>query len=49
MTNIRKLLNQIATQERNLSTQPYYRSDVGAFKAKILALIPLTIVWRVKL
>ncbi|MFN6469344.1 MAG: ThiF family adenylyltransferase [Nostoc sp. SerVER01] len=23
--------------ERNLSTQPYYRSDVGAFKAKILA------------
>ncbi|MEH2050648.1 ThiF family adenylyltransferase [Nostoc sp.] len=24
-------------EERNLSTQPYYRSDVGAFKAKILA------------
>jgi hypothetical protein len=23
-------------EERNLSTQPYYRSDVGAFKAKIL-------------
>jgi molybdopterin-synthase adenylyltransferase len=23
--------------ERNLSTQPYYRADVGAFKAKILA------------
>ncbi|MDM9379686.1 ThiF family adenylyltransferase [Chlorogloeopsis sp. ULAP01] len=24
-------------EERNLSTQPYYRSDVGAFKVKILA------------
>jgi molybdopterin/thiamine biosynthesis adenylyltransferase len=24
-------------EERNLSTQPYHRSDVGAFKAKILA------------
>jgi molybdopterin-synthase adenylyltransferase len=24
-------------EERNLSTQPYYRSDVGAFKAKIIA------------
>jgi molybdopterin-synthase adenylyltransferase len=24
-------------EERNLSTQPYYRTDVGAFKAKILA------------
>lgn len=24
-------------EERNLSTQPYYRADVGAFKAKILA------------
>ncbi|MCF4970400.1 HesA/MoeB/ThiF family protein [Nostoc sp. CMAA1605] len=24
-------------EERNLSTQPYYRGDVGAFKAKILA------------
>jgi molybdopterin/thiamine biosynthesis adenylyltransferase len=24
-------------EERNLSTGPYYRSDVGAFKAKILA------------
>lgn len=24
-------------EERNLSTQPYYRSDVGALKAKILA------------
>jgi molybdopterin-synthase adenylyltransferase len=23
-------------EERNLSTQPYYRSDIGAFKAKIL-------------
>jgi molybdopterin/thiamine biosynthesis adenylyltransferase len=24
-------------EERNLSTQPYYRSDIGALKAKILA------------
>lgn len=24
-------------EERNLSTQPYYRADVGAFKVKILA------------
>ncbi|GBE95225.1 ThiF family adenylyltransferase [Nostoc cycadae] len=24
-------------EERNVSTQPYYRADVGAFKAKILA------------
>ncbi|MBU7586843.1 MAG: ThiF family adenylyltransferase [Nostoc sp. TH1S01] len=24
-------------EERNLSTQPYYRADVGAFKAKILS------------
>jgi molybdopterin/thiamine biosynthesis adenylyltransferase len=24
-------------EERNLSTQPYYASDIGAFKAKILA------------
>ncbi|MEG4015249.1 MULTISPECIES: HesA/MoeB/ThiF family protein [unclassified Microcoleus] len=24
-------------EKRNLSTQPYYRSDIGAFKAKILA------------
>ena len=24
-------------EERNLSTQPYFRSDVGSFKAKILA------------
>ena len=24
-------------EERNLSTQPYYRTDIGAFKAKILA------------
>lgn len=23
-------------EERNLSTQPYYKSDVGAYKAKIL-------------
>lgn len=24
-------------EERNLSTQPYYKSDIGAYKAKILA------------
>ncbi|PSB42885.1 thiamine biosynthesis protein ThiF, partial [filamentous cyanobacterium Phorm 6] len=30
-----KVIDRI--EERNLSTQPYYRSDIGAFKAKILA------------
>lgn len=32
-----KLIDRDRIEERNLSTQPYYRSDVGAFKAKILA------------
>ncbi|MBW4489641.1 MAG: ThiF family adenylyltransferase [Trichocoleus desertorum ATA4-8-CV12] len=32
-----KVIERDRIEERNLSTQPYYRSDVGAFKAKILA------------
>jgi molybdopterin-synthase adenylyltransferase len=32
-----KLIDCDRIEEPNLSTQPYYRSDVGAFKAKILA------------
>lgn len=32
-----KVIDCDRVEERNLSTQPYYRSDVGAFKAKILA------------
>lgn len=32
-----KVIDLDRIEERNLSTQPYYRSDVGAFKAKILA------------
>lgn len=32
-----KVVDRDRIEERNLSTQPYYRSDVGAFKAKILA------------
>lgn len=32
-----KVIDRDRIEERNLSTQPYYRSDVGAFKAKILA------------
>src|SRR5215210_4253538 len=32
-----KVIDRDRVEERNLSTQPYYRSDVGAFKAKILA------------
>lgn len=32
-----KAIDRDRIEERNLSTQPYYRSDVGAFKAKILA------------
>jgi len=32
-----KVIDFDRIEERNLSTQPYYRSDVGAFKAKILA------------
>ena len=31
------VIDQDRVEERNLSTQPYYRTDVGAFKAKILA------------
>ncbi|MGE5660054.1 MAG: ThiF family adenylyltransferase [Actinomycetota bacterium] len=34
---LRKRLEENRIEGRNLSTQPYYRSDVGAFKAKILA------------
>jgi molybdopterin/thiamine biosynthesis adenylyltransferase len=32
-----KVIDRDRVEERNLSTQPYYRSDIGAFKAKILA------------
>jgi molybdopterin/thiamine biosynthesis adenylyltransferase len=32
-----KVVDRDRIEERNLSTQPYYRSDVGAFKAKLLA------------
>ncbi|MBR8829850.1 MAG: hypothetical protein N5P05_001193 [Chroococcopsis gigantea SAG 12.99] len=32
-----KVIDRDRIEERNLSTQPYYRSDVGAFKAQILA------------
>lgn len=32
-----KVIERDRIEERNLSTQPYYRTDVGAFKAKILA------------
>lgn len=32
-----RVIDRDRIEERNLSTQPYYRSDVGAFKAKILA------------
>ena len=32
-----KVIDRDRIEERNLSTQPYYASDVGAFKAKILA------------
>jgi molybdopterin/thiamine biosynthesis adenylyltransferase len=32
-----KVIDRDRIEERNLSTQPYHRSDVGAFKAKILA------------
>lgn len=32
-----KIIDRDRIEERNLSTQPYYRSDIGAFKAKILA------------
>ena len=32
-----KVVDRDRIEERNLSTQPYYKSDVGAYKAKILA------------
>ena len=32
-----KVIDRDRIEERNLSTQPYYRSDIGAMKAKILA------------
>lgn len=32
-----KVIDRDRIEERNLSTQPYYRSDIGAFKAKVLA------------
>ena len=32
-----KVIDRDRVEERNLSTQPYYRADVGAHKAKILA------------
>lgn len=32
-----RVIDRDRIEERNLSTQPYYLSDVGAFKAKILA------------
>lgn len=32
-----RVIDRDRIEDRNLSTQPYYRSDVGAFKAKILA------------
>src|SRR5678815_4656395 len=35
-TNLR-LIDRDRVEERNLSTQPYYRADIGAFKAKMLA------------
>src|ERR1044071_10070504 len=32
-----KVIDRDRIEERNLSTQPYYAADIGAFKAKILA------------
>ncbi|MEW6729794.1 MAG: ThiF family adenylyltransferase [Acidobacteriota bacterium] len=32
-----KVIDLDRIEERNLSTQPYYRSDIGTFKAKMLA------------
>ncbi len=32
-----RLIDCDRVEERNLSTQPYYRSDIGAFKAKMMA------------
>src|ERR1044072_5740019 len=32
-----RVIDRDRIEERNLSTQPYFSSDVGAFKAKMLA------------
>src|ERR1041385_83167 len=32
-----RVIDRDRVEERNLSTQPYYRSDIGALKAKMLA------------
>jgi molybdopterin/thiamine biosynthesis adenylyltransferase len=32
-----RVIDRDRIEERNLSTQPYFRSDIGAFKAKILS------------
>jgi molybdopterin/thiamine biosynthesis adenylyltransferase len=32
-----RIIDRDRIEQRNLSTQPYYRSDIGAFKARILA------------
>lgn len=32
-----KVIDRDRIEERNLSTQPYYKGDIGAFKAKVLA------------
>ena len=32
-----RVIDRDRIEERNLSTQPYYKSDVGAYKAKIIA------------
>lgn len=32
-----RVIDRDRVEERNLSTQPYYKSDIGAYKAKILA------------
>jgi len=32
-----RVIDRDRVEERNLSTQPYYRTDIGAFKAKTLA------------
>lgn len=32
-----RVVDRDRVEERNLSTQPYYRSDAGAFKARVLA------------
>ncbi|HLK54943.1 MAG TPA: ThiF family adenylyltransferase [Chthonomonadaceae bacterium] len=32
-----RVIDRDRVEERNLSTQPYYRTDIGAFKAKMMA------------